>query len=121
MVLFSATASDADGDVLTYAWNFGDGAFSTAATTGANPQHSYGVGTYTAIVTADDGHGALASATVAIRVEPAVGSTGGTSSTSGSTSASEGGSSSSCGAGQGLALLLSLSWYCLRFRRRSEL
>ena len=119
-VLFSATASDADGDVMSYAWNFGDGATSPAATNGANPQHSYGVGTYTSTVTADDGHGASATATVTIRVAPAGGSTGGTSSTSGSTPASDGGSSGGCGAGQGLALLLSLSWCCLRFRRRND-
>ena len=116
-VLFSAAASDADGDVLTYAWNFGDGTFSTAATTGANPQHSYGVGTYTAIVTADDGHGASATASVTIRVVPAVDSNGDTAV---SMPAIDGGSSGGCGAGQGLALLLSLSWCCLRFRRRHD-
>ena len=49
---FSATASDADGDHLDYAWTFGDG--STGA--GALTEHAYAAGgTYTAVVTVTDG------------------------------------------------------------------
>ena len=49
---FSAAASDADGDTLTYRWDFGDG--STGA--GALVEHAYAkAGTYTAVVTVSDG------------------------------------------------------------------
>ena len=116
VVLFSAVAIDADGDAMTFAWDFGDGSSGTAAF-GAHPQHTYAIGNFTAKVTADDGHGGTAIATVAVHVSTALGTTGATS----SPPASDGGSSGSCGAGQGLALLLSLSWCCQRFRRRSHL
>lgn len=49
---FSVTATDGDGDDLTYSWDFGDGNNGT----GANPTHVYGSsGTYTATVTVSDG------------------------------------------------------------------
>lgn len=60
---FTATTSDPDGQVVTYAWNFGDGTSSAAA----SPQHLYSQdGTYTAtlVVTDDDGATASASAVV---------------------------------------------------------
>ncbi|WP_030612648.1 PQQ-dependent sugar dehydrogenase [Streptomyces sclerotialus] len=62
---FSATATDQDGDALTYAWDFGDGATSTAQ----NPAHTYKKnGTYTATVTAKDSSGRTGSASVHLTV-----------------------------------------------------
>ncbi|WP_405895705.1 PQQ-dependent sugar dehydrogenase [Streptomyces sp. NBC_00104] len=61
----SAGTSDADGDALTYSWDFGDGGTSTAA----NPTHTYKKnGTYTATVTAKDTSGRTGSASVQIVV-----------------------------------------------------
>ncbi|MEU3250678.1 PQQ-dependent sugar dehydrogenase [Streptomyces sp. NPDC006997] len=61
----SAGTSDQDGDALTYHWDFGDGATSTAA----NPTHRYRAnGTYTATVTAEDPSGRTGSASVQIVV-----------------------------------------------------
>lgn len=49
---FSAGATDADGDSLTYRWDFGDG----ASGAGAMVEHAYSsAGTYTAVVTVSDG------------------------------------------------------------------
>jgi len=51
-VQFTANASDADNDPLSYAWAFGDGATSTLA----NPNHVYiQPGTYTATLVVSDG------------------------------------------------------------------
>ncbi len=48
----AAGSSDPDGDSLTYAWNFGDG----AAGTGVSPSHTYGTaGQRTVTVTVSDG------------------------------------------------------------------
>ncbi|GGZ68702.1 PQQ-dependent sugar dehydrogenase [Streptomyces bluensis] len=61
----SAGTSDADGDALTYSWDFGDGGTSTAA----NPTYTYKKnGTYTATVTAKDTTGRTGSASVQIVV-----------------------------------------------------
>ncbi|MBA2810162.1 PQQ-dependent sugar dehydrogenase [Streptomyces sp. KM273126] len=61
----SAGTSDADGDALTYSWDFGDGGTSTAA----NPTYTYKKnGTYTATVTAKDTAGRTGSASVQIVV-----------------------------------------------------
>ncbi|MFI6034420.1 PQQ-dependent sugar dehydrogenase [Streptomyces sp. NPDC051315] len=61
----SAGTTDQDGDTLTYRWDFGDGATSTAA----NPTHRYKKnGTYTATVTAQDPGGRTGSASVQIVV-----------------------------------------------------
>ncbi|WP_435807754.1 PQQ-dependent sugar dehydrogenase [Streptomyces canus] len=61
----SEGTSDQDGDALTYSWNFGDGATSTAA----NPTHTYKKnGTYTATLTAKDASGRTGSASVQIVV-----------------------------------------------------
>ncbi|MFD2685130.1 PQQ-dependent sugar dehydrogenase [Streptomyces phyllanthi] len=61
----SAGSSDADGDALSYSWDFGDGGTSTAA----NPTHKYKKnGTYTATLTAKDPAGRTGSASVQIVV-----------------------------------------------------
>ena len=54
-IAFDASGStDADGDALTYAWTFGDGATGT----GVAPAHTYADnGQYTVSVTVTDGHG----------------------------------------------------------------
>ncbi|HEY3061387.1 MAG TPA: PQQ-dependent sugar dehydrogenase, partial [Chloroflexota bacterium] len=62
----SAGTSDPDGDAITTSWDFGDG---TAASTQANPQHTYSAnGTYTARLTVADTRGGSVSDTVAITV-----------------------------------------------------
>ncbi|HEX5861320.1 MAG TPA: S8 family serine peptidase [Nocardioides sp.] len=49
---FTAAASDADGDTLTYRWDFGDG----SSGSGAMTEHTYAAaGTYTAVATVSDG------------------------------------------------------------------
>ncbi len=64
-VAFAAQATDADGDALTYAWDFGDG----GTATGATAQHTYtAAGSYTAKVTVSDPSGAHATGTVAVSV-----------------------------------------------------
>ncbi|UXY33843.1 PQQ-dependent sugar dehydrogenase [Streptomyces albidocamelliae] len=61
----SAGTTDQDGDALTYGWDFGDGATSTAA----DPTHKYKKnGTYTATVTAKDTTGRTGSASVRVVV-----------------------------------------------------
>ncbi|MFD5073382.1 PQQ-dependent sugar dehydrogenase [Streptomyces sp. NPDC058371] len=61
----SAGTTDADGDALTYSWDFGDGGTSTAA----NPTHKYKKnGTYTATLTAKDATGRTGSASVQVVV-----------------------------------------------------
>lgn len=103
---FTAVGSDADGDALAYAWDFGDGSGGTGAVAG----HVYAPGAYTATVTVDDGFGGTASATVAVRAD-APGPVGGAAVPE--TTAAQGG----CGAGQGLATLL-IAGLALRPRRR---
>ncbi|MFF7857001.1 PQQ-dependent sugar dehydrogenase [Streptomyces sp. NPDC007904] len=61
----SAGSSDADGDALSHAWTFGDGATSTAA----NPSHTYAAnGQYTATLKVTDTTGKSATASVRITV-----------------------------------------------------
>ncbi|MFJ8191984.1 PQQ-dependent sugar dehydrogenase [Streptomyces sp. NPDC096094] len=61
----SAGSSDADGDALTHAWDFGDGATSTAA----DPSHTYTAnGQYTATLKVTDTTGKSATASVQITV-----------------------------------------------------
>jgi len=51
-VQFAANASDPDGDVLTYAWDFGDGTTSNIA----DPQYTFATaGTYNVVFTVSDG------------------------------------------------------------------
>lgn len=62
----SAGTTDADGDPLTYSWDFGDG---TGTSTAANPTYTYRKnGTYTATVTARDASGRTGSASVRVVV-----------------------------------------------------
>jgi hypothetical protein len=52
---FNCSATDPDGDLLTYTINFGDG---TASGSGSQVMHTYATpGTYTATVTVNDGNG----------------------------------------------------------------
>ena len=65
-VQLSAAGTDPDGDALTYSWDFGDGSPSAP---GPVATHTYArAGSYTATVTAVDGHGGSAAATVEIVV-----------------------------------------------------
>ena len=58
-VQFSSTgSSDPDGQIAGYAWDFGDGQTSSAA----SPSHVYAIGSYTARLTVTDTLGAAASA-----------------------------------------------------------
>ena len=65
-VNFTAAATDADGDPLTYTWNFGD---SSPTATGATASHTYSTaGSYTATVSVTDGKGGTATKTVPVTV-----------------------------------------------------
>src|SRR6185503_17808334 len=68
-----SASSDPDGDALSYAWSFGDG----ASATGATASHKYADnGTYTATLTVTDSHGAQTAANVQVavaNVTPSVG------------------------------------------------
>jgi DNA/RNA endonuclease G (NUC1)/PKD repeat protein len=65
VTLSAAGSSDPDGDVLTYAWDFGDGSTGT----GASPQHTYADnGTYVVTLTVSDPAGAEATATTSVTV-----------------------------------------------------
>lgn len=56
-IAFAVAADDADGDTLTYAWDFGDG----SSALGAESTHAYdSAGTYTVSVTVSDGEKAVA-------------------------------------------------------------
>lgn len=60
---FTATASDPDGTVATYAWDFGDGTTGT----GKTATHSYAAaGTYTVTLTVTDDQGATGSTTAQV-------------------------------------------------------
>jgi PKD repeat protein len=65
-VAFSSSGSaDPDGQIVRYAWNFGDGSTSTAA----NPSHTYSAaGVYTATLTVTDNDGLSDSASIQITV-----------------------------------------------------
>ena len=61
----SAGSSDPEGQTLTYAWTFGDGATSTAA----NPSHTYAqAGQYSARLSVSDGVNTTISTPISIRV-----------------------------------------------------
>jgi PKD repeat protein len=62
---FSCNASDPDGQVVAFSWNFGDGQTSTSP----SMSHTYqSAGTYTASLTVTDNRGATATASVVINV-----------------------------------------------------
>ena len=61
----SAGSSDPDADPITFSWNFGDG---SAASTSANPSHTYSTGVFEAVLTVTDSHGASATAKLQIDV-----------------------------------------------------
>ncbi|HEX9908451.1 MAG TPA: ethylbenzene dehydrogenase-related protein [Thermoplasmata archaeon] len=66
VVTFSVSATDPDGDTLTYSWQFGDGATGS----GASVTHSYDEAeTYIVNVTASDGKGGTSTTSVTIVVE----------------------------------------------------
>jgi PKD repeat protein len=68
-VAFASSATDSDGDTLTYTWDLdGNGSFET---TGQNPSFTYTTpGTYVAVVKASDPAGLSATKTVTVTVSP---------------------------------------------------
>ena len=63
---FNVSATDPDGDSLTYTINFGDG---TANGSGSQVVHTYETkGTYTAEVSVDDGHGNIVGESLRVTV-----------------------------------------------------
>jgi PKD repeat protein len=63
----ASSSSDPDGDGLSFQWSFGDGTSGIGASVG----HRYeGAGTYSAVVTVDDGRGGTDQASVTIEVSP---------------------------------------------------
>lgn len=61
----AASSTDPDSDPLTFSWDFGDGATSTAV----SPSHTYTTnGTYTAVLSVTDGKGGLNTKSIAITV-----------------------------------------------------
>lgn len=63
-VNFTSNASDPDGNIASYYWNFGDSTDSTAA----SPSHTYSAGSYRAYLTVTDNSGATAQTSVQINV-----------------------------------------------------
>jgi OOP family OmpA-OmpF porin len=67
-VSFRGTGSDADGEITSYAWDFGDGSRSSEQ----HPSHSYArAGDYTATLTVTDDDGATGSASTSVQVAAA--------------------------------------------------
>ncbi len=65
-VTFSNSSTDTGGSITGYAWTFGDGATSTAA----SPSHTYATaGTYTVNLTVTDNNGATSSKSAAVTVQ----------------------------------------------------
>ena len=68
-VAFDAEATDAEGEALTYAWDFGVSGTTADTSTEEDPTYTYeNPGTYTATVTVTDASGGRASASVEVRV-----------------------------------------------------
>ena len=70
-VNFSSSASDPDGYISAYYWQFGDNTTSSES----HPVHAYGAGSYTAYLTVTDNQGAQTVKSVNINVSNAVAST----------------------------------------------
>lgn len=69
-ISFTTTASDPNGDSLTYSWDFGDGATGTGATT----SHVYNAaGNFNVKVKVDDGNGGTAESNLTITVRSLTG------------------------------------------------
>jgi PKD repeat protein len=76
VTLDGSGSTDADGDALSYAWDFGDG----TSATGRAPTHVYtGVGIYTVTLAVSDGElsSAIATTTVTVANQPPVANPGG--------------------------------------------
>ena len=68
-VAFNATATDAENEALTYAWDFGVPGTGTDTSTQEDPNYTYTApGNYTATVTVTDASGGKCTATVEVRV-----------------------------------------------------
>lgn len=69
-VTFTSNASDADGDTLTYSWNFGDNSpISSKTSSNATPSKTFTTGgTYTVSLTVGDGKGNFATHTQQVTV-----------------------------------------------------
>lgn len=66
-VAFQAQATDQDGSIVSFLWDFGDGSNSSLQ----NPSHTYSKpGTYTAKVTVTDNDGATSTATLLVQALP---------------------------------------------------
>ena len=66
MEFSSAGSTDADGTIVSYSWDFGDG---SPADSSANPTHTYtSTGSKTAVLTVTDDDGATSTASVVIAV-----------------------------------------------------
>lgn len=64
-IAFASSASDANGDALSYTWSFGDG----TSAAGASASHKYAApGTYAVTVSVDDGRGGKATGSVSVTV-----------------------------------------------------
>jgi endonuclease/exonuclease/phosphatase family metal-dependent hydrolase len=70
-VNFTSAASDPDGYIASYFWNFGDNVTSSEP----NPVHAYGPGSYLAYLTVTDNSGAATTKNVTINVSAPVSST----------------------------------------------
>ncbi|MDF1554311.1 MAG: PKD domain-containing protein [Deferrisomatales bacterium] len=69
LVQFAANASDADGDLLTYAWDFGDGTQSDEV----DPVHTFALaGTYTVSLVVSDGLDSFATSLVVVAQDDVV-------------------------------------------------
>lgn len=64
-------SSDPDGNIVSYAWDFGDG----VSGSGVNPSHTYAAGTYTVSLTVTDNQGATGTTSQNVNVNESTGGT----------------------------------------------